>query len=186
MSPPPTVRHSTCVASPVYRTRSGDTSCTSNGISRRPPRTTHEIAYRTAPEGPERTPKREWGEPSAVLKLLGLGAGAVGVAHVEERLLGKIVELAVDEQFEGLDGLVDRHVDPLEAREHLTDEERLRQEPLDLAGPVHAHAVLLGELVETEDGDDVLQLLVPLQDLLRTGRHPVMAITDDFRGEDGR
>ena len=43
---------------------------------------------------------------------------------------------------------------------------QLRQEPLDPAGPTDRDLVLLGQLVHAEDGDDVLQVLVPLQDPL--------------------
>ena len=45
-------------------------------------------------------------------------------------------------------------------------EERLRQEPLDAAGAVHDLLVLFAQFVDAEDGDDVLQFAVPLQDLL--------------------
>src|SRR3954452_19118131 len=81
---------------------------------------------------------------------------------VEERLLGDVVELAVDQLLEALDGVRHGDVDALQAGERLAHEERLRQEPLDLPGPGHDHPVLLGELVEPEDGDDVLELLVAL------------------------
>src|SRR5690242_17774106 len=70
---------------------------------------------------------------------------------VEERLLGNVVELAVDQLLEALDRLRHGHVDALQAGEGLAHEERLRQEPLDLPGPGHDDAVLLGELVEPED-----------------------------------
>src|SRR5947208_10185649 len=87
----------------------------------------------------------------------GLLPRALGVAHVEEGLLGQVVELAVDQQLERLDRLVDGDVDALQAGELLADEERLRQEALHLAGPLHDDLVLLGQLVEAQDGDDVLQ-----------------------------
>ena len=54
---------------------------------------------------------------------------------------------------------------PGEPGEHLADEERLREEPLDLPGPGHDDLVFLGQLVEAEDGDDVLELLVALEHL---------------------
>ena len=57
-------------------------------------------------------------------------------------------------------------VTPWQAGEHLADEERLGQEALDLPRPVDGQAVLFGELVEAEDGDDVLQLPVALEHLL--------------------
>src|SRR3712207_7225819 len=37
--------------------------------------------------------------------------------------------------------------------------------------PAHDHLVLLGELVDAENGDDVLQLLVALQDVLHLLGH---------------
>ena len=66
------------------------------------------------------------------------------------------------------------------------DEERLGQEALDLAGPRHRDAVLLGELVETEDGDDVLQLLVALEHLLHPAGAVVVALAHDLRRQDVR
>ena len=44
------------------------------------------------------------------------------------------------------------------AGEGLGDEERLREEALDLARPVHRELVVVGELVDPEDRDDVLEL----------------------------
>src|ERR1700751_5051805 len=45
------------------------------------------------------------------------------------------------------------------AGELLGDEQRLREEALGLARPRDRLLVLVGELVDAEDGDDVLQLL---------------------------
>src|SRR5437868_3987432 len=56
---------------------------------------------------------------------LGLLPGAVGVAHVEERLLGEVVEVAVHQLGEGLDGLRDRDVDAFQPGELLAHEEGL-------------------------------------------------------------
>src|SRR5262249_461196 len=72
---------------------------------------------------------------SALLQLLGLGQHALGSTDVEERLLGGVVELAVDERLERLHRLVEWHEDARQTGEHLAHEERLREEPLDLAGP---------------------------------------------------
>src|SRR5438270_12795759 len=82
---------------------------------------------------------------------LRLLAGAVGIADVEEGLLGKVVEVAVDKLLEGLDRLADGDVDALDAGELCTHEERLGQELLHLAGALDDDLVLLGELVEPED-----------------------------------
>src|SRR5277367_4717746 len=61
--------------------------------------------------------------------------------HVEVALR-HVVELAVQDHLEAADGLLDRHVLAGRAREHLGDRERLREEALDLAGPVDRELVL--------------------------------------------
>ena len=99
------VRTTTMSASPENSTRSGDTSSTCRAAQPSPP---------------------------AALRL---GEHRLDAADVEERLLGHVVELAVDEQLETLDRLVDRHEDARQTGEDLGHEERLGQEPLDLAGP---------------------------------------------------
>ena len=68
--------------------------------------------------------------------------------------------------------------------ERLADEERLREELLDLAGARHGQLVVVGELVHAEDGDDVLQVLVALQHALDLLRHVVVLLADDVRVED--
>jgi hypothetical protein len=68
----------------------------------------------------------------------------------------------------------------------LRNEHVLRQEALDATGPAHEDLVLLGELVDAEDGDDVLEVLVALQDLLDAGGHGVVLLADVARVEDPR
>src|SRR5207245_2476527 len=65
------------------------------------------------------------------------------------------------------------------------DEERLREEALDLAGAGYGRLVLLRELVHAEDGDDVLQLLVALQHALHVTGALVVLLAHDRGGEDG-
>src|SRR5690606_2595180 len=104
----------------------------------------------------------------------------------QERLLRVVVELALADLVERLDRLGQRHRRPGDTGERLRDQHVLRQEPLDPASPVHRELVLLGQFVHTEDGDDVLQLLVLLQDPDDLGRDPVVLLTDDARLEDRR
>src|SRR5436190_281674 len=85
--------------------------------------------------------------------------------HVE-RLLRKLVVLALDDLLEALDRVLEPHVLAGLAGELLGDEVRLREEALDPARAVDRHLVLVGELVDPENRDDVLQVLVALQDLL--------------------
>ena len=47
--------------------------------------------------------------------------------------------------------------------------------------PVHRQLVVLAQLLHPQDGDDVLQLLVALQDPLHALRRLVVVATDDLR-----
>ena len=116
--------------------------------------------------------------------MLGLGLHLVNVADVQERLLGKIVETTIDDGFEGLDRFGDRHVLTVKAGEDLGDEERLRQEALDLTGTRHREPILFGQFVQTEDGNDVLQLFVALKGFLHTASDAVVVIANDLGAED--
>src|SRR4051812_13024097 len=98
-----------------------------------------------------------------LLDLGGLALDVLDATAEEERLLRQVVVLPLGELLERLDRLADRHERPVEAGEGLGDEGVLRQEALDAAGPPDEDLVLFGELVDAEDGDDVLQVLVALQ-----------------------
>ena len=69
------------------------------------------------------------------------------------------------------------------AGELLGDEERLRQEPLDLAGALHDQLVLFAQFVDAEDRDDVLQFAVALEDLLHAAGDGVVPLADELRIE---
>src|SRR5258708_24995094 len=96
-----------------------------------------------------------------------------GADHVEG-LLRQMMVLAFAKPAETLDGVGE--VDELARRagEDFGNMERLRQEALDLARARHRDLVLFRELVHAENGDDVLQRLVALQDLLNHTRGIVM------------
>ena len=81
----------------------------------------------------------------------------------------QVVPLAVAQLLEAADRVLQRRELAGLAGERLGHEERLRQEPLDAAGPGHDLLVLFAQFLDAEDGDDVLQFAVPLQDPL----HPV-------------
>ena len=66
------------------------------------------------------------------------------------------------------------------------DEERLGEEALDLARALHRELVLVGELVDAEDRDDVLELLVALQDLLDAVGDAEVVLAEDVGLEDRR
>src|SRR5207249_7099693 len=88
--------------------------------------------------------------------------------HVEG-LLGELVVLAVEDLLEALDRVLELDVLARGAGELLGDEVRLREEALDLPRAGDDEAVVVRELVDAEDGDDVLEVLVALQHLLDAG-----------------
>ena len=57
--------------------------------------------------------------------------------------------------------------------------EGLRKESLNLPGSGDLQLVLLGQLVHTQDGDDVLKGLVVLQDLLHATGDAVVLVSDN-------
>src|ERR1700738_3930767 len=118
---PSTARHTIISASPEKRVRVGVTS--SNWV----------VAM---------------GRSALPFEVAGLLHDAVDAADIEERLLGDLVEIALDERFEGLDGLRHGDIESLDTGEDLGHEERLREEALDLAGARYGDAVVLGEFVQ--------------------------------------
>src|SRR5207244_11021460 len=62
---------------------------------------------------------------------------------------------------------------------HLGVEHRMPEDALYLSGALDAQAVLVGKLVDPEDGDDVLQLLVALENLLHPRSRSVVLVRDD-------
>ena len=54
------------------------------------------------------------------------------------------------------------------------------------AGQYRQHFVFVGQFVDPENRDDLLQLGVALQDLLNVGCSPVVLLAEDVRLEDGR
>ena len=78
----------------------------------------------------------------------------------------------------------DRHHDARYTGELFRNGERLRQEPLHLAGTVHGQLVLIRKLVHSEDGYDVLKFLVSLEYLLDSLGSIVMVFADNVRIED--
>src|SRR5436190_883752 len=116
--------------------------------------------------------------------LLGRLHDLLDLALQEERALGHVVVLSLDDLFEAPDRVRDRDVGAGRAGEFFGHEERLREEALDLARALYRQLVLVGELVDAQDRDDVLQLLVALQDLLDRVRHAEVVLAEDLGLED--
>jgi hypothetical protein len=114
----------------------------------------------------------------ASLQLPGLLLHVLDPADHVERLLGQVVVVALGDRLERGDCLLQGREDTRLAGELLGHEHGLGQESLDPSGPLHGDLVLLAELVDAEDGDDVLQLPVPLQDPLHLAGHVVVVLAN--------
>src|ERR1035437_57657 len=101
-----------------------------------------------------------------------------GPLHVE-CLLGQAVVLAFDNFAEALDGIGELDVLALEAGELLGHVEGLGEELLNFARARHNQLVFVGEFVDTQNRDDVLQILVALQGALDHLGHLVVVLADD-------
>ena len=75
---------------------------------------------------------------------------------------------------------------PGNAGELLGHVERLREELLDLAGAGHRELVFVGQFVDAQNGDDVLQILVALQHSLHQLGGVVVVVAQDDRIENAR
>src|ERR1017187_7957819 len=96
-----------------------------------------------------------------------------GALHVE-RLLRQVVVLAFDNFAEPLDGIGQLDVLALVTGELLGHVERLGKELLDFARPCHDELIFVGEFVDAQNGDDVLEILVALQRALHGLRRLVV------------
>src|SRR5438128_1819318 len=115
---------------------------------------------------------------------LPLFGGFFHAADVHEGAFGKVVPFAVAQLFEAADRLGQRRDLAGLVGERLGNQERLRQELLDPASAVHDLLVFFAQLLDAEDGDDVLQLAVTLQNLLHTPGHGEMLVADVLGAED--
>src|SRR3984957_6192100 len=135
-----------------------------------------------SPSWPRPTTARGRARPApragSLLQPLGLRFHVLDPADHVERLLGQVVVLALADRLERGNGFLERREHAGLPGELLGHVHRLGQEPLDPPCSLHGDLVLLAELVDAEDGDDVLQLLVPLQDPLHLAGHVVVVLTD--------
>src|SRR5262245_58412185 len=119
-------------------------------------------------------------------EVLGLVHRLSDVADHVEGLLRQLVVLAVDDLAEALDRVGELHVTARLPRELLGHGERLRQESLDFPSARDGQLVLVRQLLHAQDGDDVLEVLVALQDQLHVACGPVVLGAEHVRVEDSR
>src|SRR5687768_7077676 len=98
--------------------------------------------------------------------LLRLRTHLFDVADVQERLFRDRVDLAAADRVEALERFGDLDVLAFLAGELLRDVEGLAEEALDLARAADDELVFFAQLIDPEDGDDVLEVAVALEHLL--------------------
>src|SRR5699024_8994337 len=84
----------------------------------------------------------------------------VQATQTVEGLLWVVVEFAVANALESVDGICQRHVRAWQAGELLCDEEVLAQEALNATCALNGDLVIFGQLVHTQNRDNILQFLV--------------------------
>ena len=96
--------------------------------------------------------------------------------------------LPVQDLGKAADGLLELDVDARTPGEDLGHLEGLGEEPLHPPGSLDRQLLVVGQLLLAEDGDDVLEVLVLLQDPLDPGGDPVVLLPDDagIEGAAGR
>src|SRR5690606_16617476 len=90
----------------------------------------------------------------------------------------QVVVVALENAAEAGNGVFQRHVLARRTGEDFGHEERLGQEALNLTSARYQLLVLFGQLVHTQDGDDVLQFLVALQHVLHAASHFVVLLAN--------
>src|SRR6266581_1514834 len=126
------------------------------------------------------------GSALSALKPLRLLEDLLDRPHHVEGLLGDLVQLAGHDHLEAADGVLQGDVLARDAGELLGHVKGLGEELLDLPGPGHRDLVVLAELVDPQDGDDVLEVLVALKDLLHVPGRLVVLFPEDAGVEDAR
>uniref|UniRef100_A0A6B0UTC5 Putative secreted protein n=1 Tax=Ixodes ricinus TaxID=34613 RepID=A0A6B0UTC5_IXORI len=124
-------------------------------------------------------PNERRGLGSLCRQLLCLLVHLLNGAHHVEGHFRQVVQLTFQDLVEATDGLVDGHKLASLAGEDLGHLEGLGEETLDLTGPGHRQLVLFRQLVHAQNGNDVLQGLVVLQDLLHPTGDVVVLLPDD-------
>src|SRR5580704_4377591 len=107
-------------------------------------------------------------------------------AHHVERLLRNFIVLAFDDFLEAAHGVFDLDVFAFEAGELRGDEHGLRKEFFDAASARNGALVFVGKFFDTENRDNVLQILVTLKNGLHRAGDGVMLLADHAWIENSR
>src|SRR3989344_2278577 len=105
--------------------------------------------------------------------------------HVKGLFILRIV-LAVENFCKRANCVGERHVLAFLTGERLGNGHRLREEALNLPRAIDQFLIFVGEFFDTENGDDVLQVLVALEYAAGFVGHAVVFFADDLGRERGR
>lgn len=92
-----------------------------------------------------------------------------------------MIVFAFHDAFKATDGVFQRHVFARRTGKDFCHEERLGREALDLTRASYHQFVFFRQFVHTEDGDNVFQFLITLQDGLNATRGVVVFLTNNQR-----
>ena len=92
-----------------------------------------------------------------------------------------MIVFAFHDAFKATDGVFQGDVFTRRTGEYFCHEERLGQEALDLTSTRYHQFVFFRQFIHTQDGDDVFQFLITLQDGLNATRGVVVFLTNHQR-----
>lgn len=115
-----------------------------------------------------------------------IGDYLINIAFVEEVFLWDVVEFTCDDHLESFHCIFTFDVDTWSPGELLSDKEWLREKSLDFTSTSNSDFIIFSELIHTEDGDDILEFFVSLEDFLDLTSDGIVIFTDDTRREDSR
>ena len=116
--------------------------------------------------------------------LLSLGNGIVNGSDIEECLFGKIVHFAIKNHVESAYYLLDGNHHSRYAGKLFGYGEGLAEETLYASCTVYNQTVIVRKFVHTENGNDILQFLIFLKNLLHALCTFVVLLTDDVGVKD--
>ena len=93
-----------------------------------------------------------------------------------------MIPLTINDFVEAFDRIFNRNQYAFQTGELLRYEERLRQEALYTTSAGNYQFIFFRKFFQTQNGDDILQFFIPLQDLLHTLSGVIVLVAKDFGG----
>ena len=115
---------------------------------------------------------------------LGFFEGFINVPYHVEGLFRHVIAFPGEDFLKAGNGVLQGHIAARLACKLFSNSKRLAQETLDLTGPGDCQLIFFRQFVDTEDGDDILKVVILLQDFLYFTGCLVVIFADDVRVED--